>query len=89
MQFALHAIRKLDFSMISHLSDNGFIWESNFEEEQLEELWEACWEAWSDNQQDEQVTLGSFMALFKAYYPNLPGKPEWAMAGDPEEEWAY
>ena len=88
MIFALSAIRELDLKKIEDLTENGFIWESDFTEEELAELWEVCWESWTGSQQAEQVTLGNFMALFKAYYPCIPGKPEWATAGDPEEEYA-
>ena len=53
--------------------------------EDVHALWEACWATWNDHDTDQRLILGELMAAMKASYPTLPGKPSWAILGDPEE----
>jgi hypothetical protein len=48
-------------------------------------VWEACWAIWEEREPFERLELGALMAEMKAAHPWLPGKPSWAVVGDPEE----
>ena len=74
-----------DIAALETYIEHGMLHDSPFTQAEIPTLWESCWIAWGARDPIDHLELGALMAEIKAAYPWLPGKPGWAVVGDPEE----
>ena len=90
----LKAVRRQDIPVLNDLITRGLGNLPPLPPGRVQSIWEACWATWEKERQaprtahrpTTQVTLGDFMAGWRAAHPWLPSQPAWAAVGDPENE---